>query len=78
MNALSAGDGDERAHLVAAFNTFDADHDGHISPEELYKLMCRIGERVTLQDCRDMISTVDRNGDGKVDFEDFSVMMQGA
>ena len=78
MNALSAGAGEERVHLEAAFNTFDADRDGQISPEELYKLMCRIGERVTLEDCTEMISTVDHNGDGKVDFEDFVVMMQGA
>lgn len=78
MSALSAGGGEERAHLVAAFNTFDTNHDGHISPDELHKLMSRIGERVTLQECRDMISTVDHKGDGKVDFEDFSIMMRGA
>ena len=78
MNATGVATGEEKAHLEAAFNTFDTDKDGQISPDELYKLMCRIGEKVSLQDCKDMISTVDTNGNGKVDFEDFAVMMRGA
>ena len=78
MNAECAANGEEKAHLQASFNAFDADKDVQISPDELHKLMSRIGEKVTLQDCKDMIFYVDSNGDGKVDFDDFVVMMHGA
>ncbi|XP_022766610.1 probable calcium-binding protein CML35 [Durio zibethinus] len=63
--------------LRETFDIFDTDHDGKITAEELmafYKE--KIGdERCTLEDCRRMIASVDKNGDGFVCFEDFSRMM---
>ncbi|XVF40943.1 hypothetical protein PTKIN_Ptkin01aG0241400 [Pterospermum kingtungense] len=64
--------------LRETFDIFDTDHDGKITAEELmgfYKE--KIGdERCTLEDCRRMIASVDKNGDGFVCFEDFSRMME--
>ncbi|OMO63107.1 Calcium-binding EF-hand [Corchorus olitorius] len=64
--------------LRETFDIFDTDHDGKITAEELMAFYReKIGdERCTLEDCRRMIASVDRNGDGFVCFEDFSRMMK--
>ncbi|KAJ0436346.1 putative EF-hand domain-containing protein [Helianthus annuus] len=63
--------------LRGAFEVFDADHDGLITTEELYEVFKLIGDgRCTLEECRRMISGVDKNRDRVVCFEDFVVMME--
>lgn len=63
--------------LRDAFEFFDTDHDGKITADELFAVFKSIGDgRCTLEECRSMISSVDKNGDGFVCFEDFSRMMQ--
>ncbi|GFP80875.1 probable calcium-binding protein cml36 [Phtheirospermum japonicum] len=58
------------------FDFFDSDRDGRITAEELFNVFRTIGDaQCTLEDCRRMIRGVDRNGDGFVCFEDFSLMM---
>lgn len=64
------------SELRDAFEFFDADRDGRITAEELHTVFSAIGDdRCTLADCRRMISGVDKNGDGFVCFDDFSLMM---
>ncbi|KAL8189242.1 hypothetical protein R6Q57_028808 [Mikania cordata] len=56
--------------LRCAFEFFDADHDGMIKAEELFAVFEFIGDgRCTLDECKRMISSVDKNGDGFVCFE---------
>ncbi|XP_058212277.1 probable calcium-binding protein CML35 [Rhododendron vialii] len=63
--------------LRDAFEFFDTNRDGRITAEELHAVFSAIGDgRCTLEDCRRMISGVDKNGDGFVCFEDFSLMME--
>ncbi|GMH18692.1 hypothetical protein Nepgr_020533 [Nepenthes gracilis] len=70
------GPASDMAELREAFEVFDVDHDGKITAEELLNVFVAIGdERCTLEDCRGMIQSVDRNGDGFVCFEDFALMM---
>ncbi|KAL3637191.1 hypothetical protein CASFOL_019490 [Castilleja foliolosa] len=58
------------------FDFFDSDRDGRITAEELFNVFKTIGDaQCTLEDCRRMIRGVDRNGDGFVCFEDFTLMM---
>ncbi|CAK9184009.1 unnamed protein product [Ilex paraguariensis] len=65
------------SELRETFDFFDADHNGKITAEELFNVFSVIGDgQCTLEDCRRMISGVDRNGDGFVCFEDFSRMME--
>ncbi|KAL6523270.1 hypothetical protein OROGR_016873 [Orobanche gracilis] len=62
--------------LRNTFDFFDSDRDGRITAEELFRVFKTIGDaQCTLEDCRRMIRGVDRNGDGFVCFEDFSLMM---
>ncbi|KAI7997973.1 putative calcium-binding protein CML36 [Camellia lanceoleosa] len=64
------------SELRDAFDFFDADHDGRITAEELQSVFAAIGDdSCTVEDCRRMISGVNKNGDGFVCFEDFTRMM---
>ncbi|CAJ2671602.1 putative calcium-binding protein CML36-like [Trifolium pratense] len=90
MNRISSGSGsgngsgsgsgsgsDPEEELREAFEVFDTDRDGRISADELLRVFRAIGdERCTLEECRRMIAGVDKNGDGFVCFEEFSVMME--
>ncbi|XVF82748.1 hypothetical protein PTKIN_Ptkin16aG0074400 [Pterospermum kingtungense] len=61
--------------LKDAFDMYDLDKNGFISANELNAALIRLGETCSLSDCQRMISQVDKNGDGNVDFEEFKKMM---
>jgi calcium-binding protein CML len=59
-----------------AFATFDKDGNNLICPDELRAVLQSLGEKGhTLEDCRRMISSVDQNGDGFVDFHEFQNLL---
>ncbi|MCD7452176.1 hypothetical protein HAX54_015365 [Datura stramonium] len=64
--------------LRDAFDLYDKDKNGKISAAELHSVMKGIGEKCSLKDCRRMISSVDVDGDGSVNFEEFKKMMTRA
>ncbi|CAL9061516.1 unnamed protein product, partial [Musa banksii] len=61
--------------LKDAFGMFDEDRDGRISAEEIKRMMQKLGESCTLEDCARMVKNVDKNGDGLVDMDEFVAMM---
>lgn len=68
----------ETEALQSAFDVFDSDNDGFISAGELHKVLSGLGDdRISLDDCRYMISCVDLDGDQKVDFKEFQTLMAG-
>ncbi|KAM3339512.1 calcium-binding protein CML37-like isoform X1 [Capsicum galapagoense] len=71
------GDNISSEELRGTFDFFDVDHDGKITAEELFNVFTTIGDdKCTLEDCKRMIKSVDKNGDGFVCFEDFCIMME--
>lgn len=62
-----------------AFEVFDGNGDGLITVEELSLVLKSLGLRQgdRAEACRDMISRVDLDGDGMVNFEEFKRMMGG-
>ncbi|KAI7748218.1 hypothetical protein M8C21_002927 [Ambrosia artemisiifolia] len=68
----------EEADLTEAFKVFDEDGDGFISATELQKVLVKLGfaEGKEIKRVEMMISTVDRNHDGRVDFMEFKEMMR--
>lgn len=72
-------DGDcSNKELRDAFDLYDLDKNGVISVNELRIVLNRLGEKCSLSDCRKMISSVDVDGDGNVNFEEFKKMMSRA
>lgn len=73
------GEGQEDADLKDAFNVFDKNEDGLISPIELQEVLVKLGvdEGVSLTNCERMIENVDADGNGAVDFGEFKRMMIG-
>eukprot|EP00246_Nothoceros_aenigmaticus_P015610 TRINITY_DN659_c0_g2_i1.p1 TRINITY_DN659_c0_g2~~TRINITY_DN659_c0_g2_i1.p1 ORF type:complete len:150 (+),score=27.94 TRINITY_DN659_c0_g2_i1:128-577(+) len=68
---------DEEAQgLLDAFNVFDDDSDGFISPIELQAVVSCFRSDRGIRDCCRMIRAVDKDGDGLVSFQEFKEMMQ--
>jgi len=61
--------------LKDAFDLFDHNKDGKISVDELDKVMSTHGFRLTEQELTGMISRVDANANGAVDFHEFIDLM---
>nr|KYP65513.1 putative calcium-binding protein CML27 [Cajanus cajan] len=58
-----------------AFDLYDRDRNGLISAAELHSALNRLGLKCSVDECRDMIRSVDADGDGCVNFEEFKTMM---
>ncbi|KZV42260.1 hypothetical protein F511_13359 [Dorcoceras hygrometricum] len=78
FKAFQCGGGDKNKELREAFDLYDQDKNGKISVTELHAVLKILGEKCSLKDCRRMISNVDVDGDGCVNFEEFKKMMTGA
>lgn len=72
------GDKQDEADLTEAFKVFDEDGDGYISALELQVVLGKLGfpEASEIDRVEMMISSVDRNHDGRVDFFEFKDMMR--
>ncbi|POM77684.1 Calmodulin [Phytophthora palmivora] len=60
--------------LVAAreqFAHYDTDSSGSINATEMHKLFTNLGEQLTLNNVRELIKSVDTDGNGEVDFDEF-------
>lgn len=60
-----------------AFRSFDQDGDGFIDAEELKNVMRNLGDNISDEHVKEMISEADIDGDGKVNLEEFIRMMKG-
>uniref|UniRef100_A0A7N1A316 EF-hand domain-containing protein n=1 Tax=Kalanchoe fedtschenkoi TaxID=63787 RepID=A0A7N1A316_KALFE len=71
---------EEEAERVAvlreAFNVYKID-DGseRITADSLKRMLGRLGERRSVEECTVMLSKFDLDGDGVLDFDEFKVMM---
>ncbi|KAI3992753.1 hypothetical protein MKX01_021714 [Papaver californicum] len=63
-------------HLYKAFQHFDADNSGYITRDELEKAMKEYGMGDE-ESIREIISEVDADNDGKINYEEFCAMMRG-
>ena len=66
---------EEIAEFKEAFTIFDKDGDGTITTKELGIIMSSLGQNPTEAELQDMISEVDRDGNGIIDFPEFLTMM---
>lgn len=59
-----------------AFDIFDRDKDGYISAVELSMVMESIGEKMSETDIKNLMREADKDGDGRVNFEEFQAMLK--
>mmetsp|Transcript_49914 Transcript_49914/g.78987 ORF Transcript_49914/g.78987 Transcript_49914/m.78987 type:complete len:174 (-) Transcript_49914:161-682(-) len=57
------------------FNLVDTDRGGSIGTEELARLMDTLGIRTTPEELKLMVSEIDENGNGEIDFDEFVQVM---
>lgn len=58
-----------------AFEIFDRDQDGYITIQELAEIMRNLGDPPTEENIQDMISEVDIDGSGNINFQEFISLM---
>mmetsp|Transcript_75019 Transcript_75019/g.139980 ORF Transcript_75019/g.139980 Transcript_75019/m.139980 type:complete len:163 (-) Transcript_75019:78-566(-) len=85
MAESSKGDAAQRKHpnlsdddlqeFREIFNLVDTDRGGSIGTEELAKLMDTLGIRTTPEELKLMVSEIDENGNGEIDFDEFVQVM---
>ena len=63
------------AEFKEVFALFDNDGDGAITTKELGTVMRSLGQNPTDQDLKDMVSEVDADGSGEIEFQEFLSMM---
>ena len=65
-----------KADYMDAFNMFDTNHDGTITPQKLGELMRKLGQNPTEADLIQMIEAVAKPGSKKIGFDEFVDMME--
>ncbi|KAH9293988.1 hypothetical protein KI387_040806, partial [Taxus chinensis] len=84
INTEERGAEEAEKELAAAFRMFEGrEGGGGITPVGLHRMMCRLGlvdvdNYLTLDHCTFIISQVDQDGDGVVNFEEFKRVMMAA
>ncbi|KAK8627845.1 hypothetical protein V6N13_135443 [Hibiscus sabdariffa] len=81
FSALCRSSSDEvtaALELRDAFDLYDQDKNGLISTKELHLVLNRLGMKCSVDDCARMIKSVDSDGDGNVNFEEFQKMMSAS
>jgi len=66
----------DRQDAKVHFDSMDHDRNGHITLPELTVVMKSLGENPTESEVKKIISEVDANNDGTVDFEEFCVFLE--
>ena len=59
------------------FKRFDEDGDGKLSPWELQRCVGSIGEELLMEEAREVVESMDSDGDGLVGLEEFVGWMEG-
>ena len=66
---------DRISQFREAFEMFDKDKDGYITFKELADIMKNLGHGPSDQELNDMINEVDIDGNGNIDFKEFTGLM---
>ena len=66
---------DAEVSLREAFREFDKDGKGTVTASELRQVMAESGQSMTETEINDLMKQVDKNSDGKINYEEFVKMM---
>eukprot|EP00929_Paragymnodinium_shiwhaense_P103893 TRINITY_DN6774_c0_g1_i2.p1 TRINITY_DN6774_c0_g1~~TRINITY_DN6774_c0_g1_i2.p1 ORF type:complete len:153 (-),score=79.77 TRINITY_DN6774_c0_g1_i2:181-639(-) len=66
---------DQEDELLEAFKVFDRDGDGYIKASELFRAMKLFGEKLSEEDCEEIVKEVAAQGERKISLTAFKAMM---
>lgn len=69
---------DPKVEILRAFQLFDTDHDEMIDFDDLKKISKEMGDNISDDDLRNMISKFDKDQDGKINLKEFFDIMNPA
>jgi len=64
--------------LRDGFNSVDEDGGGTLSHDEVHRFLTQLGQTCTMEEVKAMIKEVDTDGNGEIDFDEFTILMQKA
>lgn len=67
--------GDSKDELVAAFQVFDKDGSGSVSPSELRSVLISLGQKHSDEEIDEMVRHADLDGNGSIDYQEFVQLM---
>ena len=62
---------DNEDEILEAFKIFDKDGNGKLSADELKLVLTSLGEKLSPQECDEIIRLADQDGDGQVAYREF-------
>ncbi|XP_010911621.2 calcium-binding protein CML38 [Elaeis guineensis] len=76
LKLVDAEEEEEKGRNIRdAFKMYEMEGQGCITPNSLRRMLRRLGETRSIDECRAMIRRFDLNGDGVISFDEFKVMM---
>ena len=63
--------------IMETFGLFDADDDGHVTPEELLKMLSTVENNLDESTVTALMTKTDLDGDGVISFEEFYQLLMG-
>ncbi|XP_060172954.1 putative calcium-binding protein CML19 [Lycium barbarum] len=75
FSKLMEGEKNKENELRGAFEMYEMEGTGQITPKSLNRLLSRLGESTSIDNCKAMIQRFDLDGDGVLSFDEFKVMM---
>ncbi|XP_062188140.1 probable calcium-binding protein CML13, partial [Phragmites australis] len=76
MMTAKIGERDSKEELTKAFRIIDQDKNGRISDVDIQRIAKELGENFTYEEIQEMVREADRNGDGEIDFDEFTRMIR--
>ena len=64
-----------RSKIRKEFEKFDKDNSGFVTEDEILQVMQARGAKITADDLKEMLKKSDENDDGKIDYEEFVMLM---
>ena len=71
----ASGEEEKNGELKDAFGLYALEGSECITPKSLKRMLSRLGESTSIDNCKAMIRKFDLNGDGVLNFDEFRVMM---
>ena len=68
---------EQEDNLSDAFKIFDVNWNGELVADDLYSVLKKLGENITMEEIHEMIGQIDINNDGKIDYNEFVLLMTG-